>query len=70
MQATIKRRFIHNGYKVVVVCKPEGGQLVPLKFDVYYNKVKINWRLTWRQIRLFNEAIYEELNYSPKWREH
>jgi hypothetical protein len=67
MPAVIKKRFYHNGYKVVVFCKEDGGQLVPLKFDIYFNSTKINWRLSWKQIKMFNEAIYDELNFKSQY---
>jgi hypothetical protein len=64
----VKKRIMHNGFKLVVSCKVgDDGQLIPLKFDVFYNNTKVNWRLTWRQIKQFEEALYEHLNYKSQY---
>lgn len=66
MDALVKKRIKHGEYKIVVECKNDKGILIPLKFDIYYSGIKINWRLTWKQIKNFEEAIYKELNYKSE----
>lgn len=58
----MKKTLRWKDYKIVVFLKEDGGNLVPLKFDVYLGKMKINHRIRWSLVREIERGLYEHFN--------